>query len=637
MMPGFIDTHTHLTQSLGKSLVFGEPSEIFRRIWVPLEGSLDEHMVYLSSKLAALECLRGGFTTAVDAGTRSAGHIGGLVDAARETGLRLVVAQICNDLVGAAQIPDRAAILHAAEAHLAAYEGDPLIHGSLAISIPEVASDAMLRDISQMAAQAGVTFQTHVNEHLVAVERSLVANTRRPLEHLAHVGALGPQTLIAHSTLITPHELNLLHDSGTAVAYNPVASVWKGNAVAPALQMQALGIRFGLGTDGARADGFRLMDAAETMQRAGYGLASGDSSCGGGWLWLDAATRMAADAARLSAVTGRIAAGLAADFLLVDLDRPEFTPSHDLDMGTGALWQPRSDRRGFHQRQAAAGARLAGRLGRPRPDAGDPRHRCPRHRRRADPAHPPHRRQPDRNEARVTLTVFLALSLLVGGAAFIQGAVGIGFALIMAPIFGFVDATYLPVTLLILMLPLNFLVAWREREAIDRPGASWITVGRFFGTFLGMAVLVALSVRQLEIAVGLLTILAALIALLAPPFSPGRPSALGVGLFTGVTETRDRDRRPAAGAAVSSTRPGPALRAIVATCFLVGELISLAVLLVAGRVGTGQLWAALALTPAVLAGSWLSRHVHARINGPALRLAVLIFSIVSGAALIPKG
>ena len=148
LMPGFVDTHTHLTQSLGKSLVFGEPSEIFRRIWVPLEGSLDEHMVYLSSKLAALECLRGGFTTAVDAGTRSAGHIGRLVDAARETGLRLVVAQICNDLGGAAQVPDRAEILRRAEAHLATYCGDALIHPSLAISIPEVASDGMLRDLS---------------------------------------------------------------------------------------------------------------------------------------------------------------------------------------------------------------------------------------------------------------------------------------------------------------------------------------------------------------------------------------------------------------------------------------------------------------------------------------------------------
>lgn len=330
LMPGFIDTHTHLTQSLGKSLVFGEPSEIFRRIWVPLEGSLDEHMVYLSAKLAALECLRGGFTTAVDAGTRSAGHIGRLVDAARETGLRLVVAQICNDLGGAALLPERAQILRLAEAHLAAYQGDPLIHASLAISIPEVASDGMLRDVSRMAAEAGVAFQTHVNEHLVAVERSLVAHGRRPLEHLAHVGALGPQTLIAHATLVTPAEMSLLRDSGTAVAYNPVASVWKGNAVAPALQMQALGIRFGLGTDGTRADGFRLMDAGEAMQRVAHGLATGDSSCGGGWLWLEAATRMAADASGLGAVTGCIAEGLAADFLLVDLDRPEFTPSHDL-------------------------------------------------------------------------------------------------------------------------------------------------------------------------------------------------------------------------------------------------------------------------------------------------------------------
>ena len=154
-----------------------------------------------------------------------------------------------------------------------------------------------------MAAEAGAIFQTHVNEHLVAVERSLVANGRRPLDHLAHVGTLGPHVLIAHSTLVTPFELQTLKDTGTAVAYNPVASVWKGNAIAPAVQMAAMGIRFGLGTDGTRAGGFRLMDAAESPQRAGYGLASGDSSCGGGWLWLDAATGHAADASGLGAVT----------------------------------------------------------------------------------------------------------------------------------------------------------------------------------------------------------------------------------------------------------------------------------------------------------------------------------------------
>ncbi|MBC2885175.1 amidohydrolase family protein [Ochrobactrum sp. CM-21-5] len=330
LMPGFVDTHTHLTQSLGKSLVFGEPSEIFRRIWVPLEGSLDERMVYLSSKLAALECLRGGFTTAVDAGTRSAGHIDALVQAARETGLRSVIGLICNDLGGTAQITARDAILAKAQAHIAAYADDPLIHPSLAISIPEAASDGTIRDVSMMAASAGVVFQTHVNEHLVAVERSLLANGRRPIEHLAHLDALGSHVLLAHSTLVTPHELNILRETDSAVAYNPVASLWKGNAIAPALHMAALGIRFGLGTDGTRADGFRLLEAAEGVQRASYGLSSGDSSCGGGWLWLEKGISGAANASGLANVTGAIAAGLAADFLLVDLDRPEFTPSHDL-------------------------------------------------------------------------------------------------------------------------------------------------------------------------------------------------------------------------------------------------------------------------------------------------------------------
>ena len=236
----------------------------------------------------------------------------------------------------------------------------------------------------------------------------------------------------------------------------------------------------------------------------------------------------------------------------------------------------------------------------------------------------------------MTPAIFLALSLLVAGAAFIQGAVGIGFALIMAPVFGFVDATYLPVTLLILMLPLNFLVAWRERDAIDRRGASWITAGRFLGTFLGMAVLIALSVRQLEIAVGLLTILAAGVALLSPPFNPTPPASVGVGLFTGVTETATGIGGPPL-ALLYQHAAGPILRSTVATCFLVGEVISLLILLMSGRIAPGQATAALYLVPAVLIGSALSRMVHARINGPALRLAVLIFSIVSGAALILKG
>jgi cytosine/adenosine deaminase-related metal-dependent hydrolase len=330
LMPGLIDTHTHLTQSFGKALAFGEPSEIFRRIWVPMEGVLDADAAYLSTKLAALEALRGGFTTVVDAGTRSEAGLDGVTNATRDAGIRCVLGMICNDAANTDGEAGVRRILDAAASFLSAFEHDPLVHPSLAISIPEAASDRMLHDVARLTQESGRRFQTHVNEHLVAVERSLVARGLRPLEVLHAAGALNDSALLAHATLLTARELGLLRDSGAAVAYNPVASQWKGNAVLDAGLLHMLGVPFGLGTDGTRADGLRLMDAAEATQRIAHGLANGDSSCGAGWLWLDHATHLGARAAGLAQVTGRIEAGLAADFLLLDLDVPEFVPSWDL-------------------------------------------------------------------------------------------------------------------------------------------------------------------------------------------------------------------------------------------------------------------------------------------------------------------
>lgn len=330
VMPGFIDTHHHLTQSFGKALAFGEPSEIFRRIWVPLENCLDENLVYMSAKLAALESLRGGFTTVCDAGTRADGDATTIAAATQDVGVRCVLGLICNDMADGIDARERAAILQRARQHLARWEGHALVHPSLAISVPEAGSDGMLQAAAALCADAGTIFQTHANEHLASVERSIVQRKMRPIEHLHYAGALGPQTLIAHATLVTPTELNLLRDTGAAVSYNPVASSWKGNAVAPAMQMAALGIRLGLGTDGTRSDAFRLLDAAESAQRFAFGLTTGDSACGDGDLWLDLALRGGANVLRQDALTGDIAPGKAADFLLVDIDVPEMRPSWNL-------------------------------------------------------------------------------------------------------------------------------------------------------------------------------------------------------------------------------------------------------------------------------------------------------------------
>ncbi|MEV3992691.1 amidohydrolase family protein [Streptomyces sp. NPDC049837] len=325
LMPGFVDAHHHLTQSFGAALAFGEPSEIFRRVWVPLEGALDEEAVYVAAKLAALESLRGGFTTVAEAGTRASVDVEAVAAAARDAGIRCVLGLVCNDVDG-----DSDTTLAHAEKHLTRYGAEELIHPSLAVSVPEAATAHTLRRTARMAAEAGAVVQIHVNEHLAGVERSLVQHGLRPLEYLHEIGALGPQLLAAHATLVTPREVTLLADSGAAVSYNPVASAWKGNAVAPATTMAERGVRFGLGTDGTRGDGFRLADAAEFAQRLAYGLATGDSSCGAGWTWLDRAARGGADAVGLGGRTGRVAEGAAADFLLVDVSAPETALSWDL-------------------------------------------------------------------------------------------------------------------------------------------------------------------------------------------------------------------------------------------------------------------------------------------------------------------
>ena len=211
---------------------------------------------------------------------------------------------ICNDLRPDGSTEPHDVVMARAQAHLDRWQQhdlDPPVAGGVD---PGGRDTLTLAAVSQLCRSSGAVFQTHVNEHLAAVERSLERRGRRPLEGLFEDGVLGPQCLLAHVTLLTPTKIIMLRDSDTAVSYNPVASAWKGNAVAAALTFAAQGIRFGIGTDGTRGDGFRLMDAAETAQRLAYGAQTGDSSMGGGWTWLDHATAADASAAGLHGVTG---------------------------------------------------------------------------------------------------------------------------------------------------------------------------------------------------------------------------------------------------------------------------------------------------------------------------------------------
>jgi uncharacterized membrane protein YfcA len=228
---------------------------------------------------------------------------------------------------------------------------------------------------------------------------------------------------------------------------------------------------------------------------------------------------------------------------------------------------------------------------------------------------------------------FAVAAACVAIAAFVQATTGVGFALIVAPVIGLLAPALLPVCLLVLMLPLNVYVAWRERDALDRSGAGWITIGRLFGTFGGLGILTALPASALNLLIGAATILAAAATLLLPPFRADRKAFVAAGLVTGVSETATGIGGPPL-ALVYQHHAAPVLRSTVAFCFLVGELISLASLAIAGRTNSTQFEIALLLVPPLALGAMLSRRVHRRVDGRGLRLIVLGFAIVSGTVLL---
>lgn len=233
----------------------------------------------------------------------------------------------------------------------------------------------------------------------------------------------------------------------------------------------------------------------------------------------------------------------------------------------------------------------------------------------------------------IGLDALAAAAAAVAFAGFVQGTTGMGFALILAPIFAFLAPQLVPVGLLVLMIPLNVYVAWRERAALDRLGAGWITAGRLAGTFGGLWVLAALSAHYLDLMIGAATVAAAVATLLAPAFTPGRRAYVVAGLVTGVTETATGIGGPPL-ALVLQHATAPALRSTLAFCFLVGQIVSLAFLAAAGHATSAQFAAAMILLPALAVGAILSHFVHARIGGRFLRAFVLAFAIASGVLLL---
>ncbi|MFK7878165.1 amidohydrolase family protein [Roseobacter sp.] len=335
IVPGFVDAHTHVGQIFGKALIGGEPAQIWRRIWHPMERDMDEEQSYLAAKWAFWEALRGGFSKVVNYGLNGIEKNTGVHRAALETGIRLVSACGLDEFSGEigtghgnkswSEIED---VILAHIDHCAAHE---MIAPSVCCSSFMGNTPETLARLSALCAEKGILLQIHSNEHFPEVHEAILRHGKRPTELLHAHGVLGSHVLLHHTTLVSEPEIEMIIETDTATSYNPLASVWKGNAVAPALRFAQRGVRFGIGSDTTSADGFKNLMAAEACQRIEHALPVADFSCGAAWTWIDAATSQGAAATGGAGDHGKLAEGQAADFMVLDMMAPECLPSHDFE------------------------------------------------------------------------------------------------------------------------------------------------------------------------------------------------------------------------------------------------------------------------------------------------------------------
>jgi hypothetical protein len=236
----------------------------------------------------------------------------------------------------------------------------------------------------------------------------------------------------------------------------------------------------------------------------------------------------------------------------------------------------------------------------------------------------------------MTTIHFLWMGTIVAIAACVQGTLGIGFALVVAPVLAVLNPQLLPVSLLLLMVPLNLFTLLREHHAFDWRGAGWITLGRAAGTLAGAVILIRLTSHGLNLVVGVATIAVAIVTMAAPAFSPDRKAFVSVGLLTGISETATGIGGPPLALAYQHHRP-EGLRSTVAGCFLLGELLSIGVLAILGRATSQQALSAALLLPFLAIGGLVSSFARRWVNARTLRAIVLLFAVISGAFLIARG
>jgi len=333
VLPGFVQTHVHLCQTLFRGYADDLPlmAWLRTRVW-PMEAAHTASTLRAAARLAAAELLSSGTTTVL---TMETVHDTDVVfEEIAASGLRATIGKCMMDFD--AQVPKRLqeetrASIDESVAIRKRWDGaaNGRLRAAFAPRFAVSCSRELLEAVASISAADRALVHTHASESRdeIAIVRSMSGGMAN-VEYLASLGLASPRLCAAHCVWVDDREQELLAAHDVKVMHCPGSNLKLGSGVAPVAAMRARGITVSLGADGAacnnRLDMFEEMRLAAVLQamRQEPGVLAAREV-----VWM--ATRAGARTLALDDQIGSLEVGKKADVIVVDRDRPHLAPGPD--------------------------------------------------------------------------------------------------------------------------------------------------------------------------------------------------------------------------------------------------------------------------------------------------------------------
>ena len=241
IMPGLVNTHTHLPMTLFRGLADDLPLMAWLNDHIfPAEARfIKPDTVRWATLLACAELLLSG-TTCCCGGYF---HEDTVARAVAESGLRAVLAQGVIDFP-APGVPDPAQNINHAKAYAQRWKGShPLITPSIFCHSAYTCGDDTLKAAKSAADELGLLLQVHVSETRFEQDQSIGQKGLSPVAHLDRLGILDPRTLMTHCVWVDEADITIIAERGCAVSHCPESNMKLAAGIAPVPRLQASGHR----------------------------------------------------------------------------------------------------------------------------------------------------------------------------------------------------------------------------------------------------------------------------------------------------------------------------------------------------------------------------------------------------------